>query len=188
MKRFMFCHVLIWAGATIGLANAQTFSHENGVLWQSSDILTGQVAFGFNKGQSKYHLRQKGSFLRESWHLKTPDTSLLITPANAWGFRSGGRTYRFGRSGSFELVHQGVICLYRTSSSRSNHYYFSRDLESPIFWLTPRKLKREYADNAAVQKAVHELRWHQAPDDQLDRSGLLRILTWFPEEITARND
>lgn len=157
-------------------AFSQVPMHENGLLLQSSDLRTGRVLYGFSNGQPGYTLKTR--FLpisKERWQLKTPDTTLLIDPSTAWGFRLAGKTYRFGRTGSYELTHVGGICLYRYYTSRSVYDYFSRDLDSPILPLTPRRMKRVYADNPSMLQALNRRKWYQNTADILRMSDSLHV-------------
>lgn len=167
-------------------ASAQTmpFSHDNGLILHASDVAVGHVAFGFTKGQQAGKLQRKVfPILTERWRLKTPDTSFTFGPKDAWGVRADGRTYRFWKNYAIELAYAGPICLYKFYSSRSTQYYFSRDLDSPLYQLTANELKRVYADQPGVLEGIRQLRWSQAPEDIVRETGTYRVLSWFAAPV-----
>ncbi len=148
--------------AGCGLLNpvfAQTPMPDNGLVRQSSDIQSGRVSYGFATGQPGYALKTRlFPISKERWLLKTPDTTLVVDPSTAWGYRLAGKTYRFGRTGSYELTHVGDVCLYRYYTSRSVYDYFSRDLDSPILPLTPKRVKREFGNKLTMQQIMNQRR------------------------------
>lgn len=165
------------------LAQLPAFRHDNGIIHQASDAAAGRVAFGFNQGQQPGVLRRRAfPPFTERWRLRTPDTSLTVGPNDVWGLRAGGRTYRFWRNTALELVHTGPICLYRQTTSRAAHYFFSRHLDAPVYPLTTRQIKQTYADEPQVLEGIRHLKWNQTPQDIVRETGTLRVLSWFAAE------
>jgi hypothetical protein len=136
------------------------FSHDNGLLQKSTDVEEGMLSFGFDKEHTHYQLKQSTrSVLGREWLLKTPDTMLVVSSVNAWGIRRNGKIYRLGSTGTFELIHNGSVCIYRYQSGRSSYYYFSHGLDQPLWPLTSRYIKRVFSNDAVTRKWIHGNRW-----------------------------
>src|SRR6201987_780712 len=146
------------------------------VLYSSSDLNTANY-------ENMMVKNVRHAFWSDSIVVKTDKQKITLAPEKVWGMQDDdctiyrnyeGEFYKMRAADSmviYSQTHGGYKGAYVT------HYYFIRNLDSPILNLSWKQIKKEYEDKPCFLAAVDkEIKWYQEYDVMDKKTGVFKIM------------
>lgn len=139
---------------------------DNGVYLSAADFSKHTLTDGFDDGQPGYQLREEA--FQSTVKITQPNTKEVKIPlSDLWGERQKGVDYRNFDGEIFRVEHTDRIFLYSRPASvsgdggrtvyPSTSFYFSREANSPIHFITAENLKEIYYDQPSKLAAFDDI-------------------------------
>ncbi|GAB4028878.1 hypothetical protein [Spirosoma gilvum] len=163
MKTIVFAVLAALPFSVLGQQNSHRVSFpDNGIYASSTDFATHTLTDGFNTGQPGY--RVKNELFEPVVKVDEPNhQEVKIAMATLWGERKLGVDYRIFDGQLYRVEHSDRVIIYSLpatiTGAGGNTYYFSRELNSPIYLITAHNLANVYYDQSAILAAFDTIDW-----------------------------
>ncbi|MBN8822281.1 MULTISPECIES: hypothetical protein [unclassified Spirosoma] len=164
MKTIVFAVLAALPFSVLGQQNAQRVSFpDNGIYRSASDFAAHTLTDGFDTGQPGYRL--KNEVFEPVVKVDEPNQQeVKLSMATLWGERKLGVDYRIVDGQLYRVEHADRVIIYSLPANTItgagwNTYYFSRELNSPIYLITAKHLSEVYYDQPAKLTAFDGIDW-----------------------------
>lgn len=165
MKTIVFAMLAALPFSVLGQQNSQRVSFpDNGIYRSASDFASRTLTDGFNTGQPGYRL--KNELFEPVVKVDEPNQQeVKLAMATVWGERKLGVDYRIVDGQLYRVEHADRVIIYSLPAntiigSGWNTYYFSRELNSPVYLITAHNLNDVYYDQPGKLAAFDHIDWH----------------------------
>ncbi len=123
-------------------------------------------------GDANTKIHITGFLSTSSISMKTSETKTKISLDSIWGFKTGEYKFRVFNKQVYQILATGSITIYRGIGKFYRKYYFSKNLDSTIYWFSKNNLRKTFTDDYNFLKElddgikVHQLLLYDVCDEQ----------------------
>ncbi|MEM8966732.1 MAG: hypothetical protein AAGE93_09965 [Bacteroidota bacterium] len=130
-------------------------------------------------GDANTKIHITGFLSTSSISVKTSETKTKISLDSIWGFKTGEYKFRVFNKRVYQILATDSITIYRGIGKFYRKYYFSKNLDSTIYWFSKNNLRKIFANDYNFLKIldsgikVHQLLLYDVCDEQFSIHRLL---------------
>lgn len=154
-----------------------------GIYLSERDFIFREPKFGYSKRRLGTQIRP-GLMNMNNLHVNAKDTSFVLKDGEYWGYRRYDTDYRISSGGAYEIesVNDGLHIykqIHFSETGSSVVYYFSKELNSKIFRLSRKNLKKHYQNDKKFLENLKLTKWPLSLVGQVPPNHELRIVALY---------